>query len=553
MVINMEGKVKNSRLFVFLAILLIVILAMFVYFIISYAKMDKNVYEVDVGSVLYTDSLKYIKTTGNAKIEEKLDGNYYLYETVGADTNRYKLGKTTFVAKENDSYLRLYGDIYQILNTGSVKHLVKENKVPKSAPTKLFKLDDRKYLMVDTNIKSKDDTVIDARGFLYIEIDKNGNASFANSDLSFKTINPIVLTGAQFNFDIANEELTYDKTKIDLKTVIGSSNEYEEVENTTIYDSEEKKEEEKATSTSSSSTSSSSTTKKTTKKKKKVVTEPETVVEMDVGYYDDYLNSIITSVNNLVVSLKNANETSSKLISQKTVFYDFNKWVALKSVGATSSTIDITYSVFDPNSEYDVVFIKLYKSGSDTGKTYYLNKNSTSFSIGDLTPDSEYNLKFGYKTNDATGETIEDEVTICTTVADYDLQITKITTDNLLEDNTTQLSIHYRLKVDLNYKFKTAKLVFTSDGTELGSVVLSNTAPKSSDESDQGSKVLIAEDIGKDGIYNGVLKLQKGRTLATGNSVNILKLQDVEVCKRDSTNSCEEDLNLKVEYIFYNE
>ena len=57
----MEGKVKNSRLFVFLAILLIVILAMFVYFIISYAKMDKNVYEVDVGSVLYTDSLKYIK------------------------------------------------------------------------------------------------------------------------------------------------------------------------------------------------------------------------------------------------------------------------------------------------------------------------------------------------------------------------------------------------------------------------------------------------------------------------------------------------------------
>ena len=189
---KMKGKIKNSKLFAFLTVLLVVILGVFVYFIIAYAKLDKNVYTVEADSVLYTDSLEYVKATGNSRIEGKLDGNYYLYGTVGTDTKRYKLGKTAVVSKPNDSYLYLYGDAYQILNTGSVTHLTNENKISKSSPTKMFKLDDRKYLMVDSSIVSKDDTVVNTKGYLYVEIDKNGNASFANSELSYKTINPIV-------------------------------------------------------------------------------------------------------------------------------------------------------------------------------------------------------------------------------------------------------------------------------------------------------------------------------------------------------------------------
>ena len=520
---------NNTKLFILLSVLLVVILGVFLFFIIRYSKIEKNVYDIEEGSVLYTDSLQYIKTSGKSKIKQAFNGNYYLYETNGVETVKNKLGKSVVVSTPNNSYIDLYGDAYQVLVNGEIVQFKKTNKVSKSSPTKLFKLDDRKYLMVDSNIVSKNDKVINTNGYLYIEIDKNGNASFANNNLSFKTINPITLSGSQFDFDIANETVTYDKKDISLKSIIGSSNKYVRKENMLITDNKVVNETESNTTKTNSSSGD---------------TDP--FVEMDIGYYDDYLNSIITSVNNLVVSLRNANDTSSKLISQKTVYYDFNKWVALKGVASTSSAINISYSVFDPNSEYDVVFVRL-TDHDDNSKIYYLNKNNTSYSIGDLKPDTEYNLEFGYKANNTNKEKIEDEVVVSTCKAAYDLKVTKISTKNIISSSSMQITIYYDLKVDLNYKFKTAKLTFTSNGNELATETLSN------DSSANTATVISSDQIGENGIYHGKLVLEENVLFDSSGAENILSLDEAVICRRDDTSSCSIDPSISINYKFYNE
>ena len=272
----------------------------------------------------------------------------------------------------------------------------------------------------------------------------------------------------------------------------------------------------------------------------------ESEIELDIGYYDDYLNSIITSVNNLVVSLRNANETSSKLISQKQVYYDFNKWVALKKVSSTSTTIDISYSVFDPNSEYDIVFVKLIDN-DDNEKVYYLNKNNTTYSIGDLTPDTEYKLEFGYKDSKSINNIINDEVVIATTKANYELKVTRISTKNIVGTNDVQITVYYKLKVDLNYKFKSAKIVFTSNGNVLATDLLSN------DTSNNSTTSISSDQIGKDGVYNGVLVFPTNVLLVNAGAENVLSLDEVVTCKRDSVDNCSIDQNINVYYKFYNE
>ena len=535
---NMKRVKSNTKLFVLFALLLIIILGLFIYFLVAYIKLDKNVYNIEEGSVLYTDTLQYIKIDKKARIEEKINGIYYLYETEGLETKKYKLGKSVIVSKSDNSYIDLYGKAYQVLTNGNIVKYVKNNKVAKANPSKIFKLDDRKYLMVDSNIVSKNDSIINTKGYLYVEIDKNGNATFANDKLSFKTINPIILSGAQFEFDIANEKLKYDKEEIDLKTIIGSSNKYEKKEQTLILDSEDKSEsKEKSDSKDKNKSKNKNTTNNI---------ENQTETELDYDYYDDYLNSIITSVNNLAISLKNANDTSSKLISQKTVYYDFNKWVALKSAASTSSSIDISYSVFDPNSEYDVVFVRL-TDPNQVSKTFYLNKNNTIYSIGDLKPDTEYNLEFGYKTNKSNKEEIADELAVSTVKTSYDLNVTKIKTESIPGTSNTQITIFYDLKVDSNYRFKTARLVFTSNGNELANTTLDNNT------SNNSATMINSEIIGDDGIYHGKIVLAENVTLNAVNAENVLSLEDVVICSRENVEVCSIDPKINLKYKFYSD
>lgn len=100
-----------------------------------------------------------------------------------------------------------------------------ETVIKSSVITKFYKLADRKYLVVDKDIKTSDG-LLSTNEFLMIDLDKVGNATLVNHKVNLKAFAATSIVTSNYTFDIANEILTYGSNKIDLKKIIGSSNTY---------------------------------------------------------------------------------------------------------------------------------------------------------------------------------------------------------------------------------------------------------------------------------------------------------------------------------------
>ena len=129
----------------------------------------------------------------------------------------------------------------------------------------------------------------------------------------------------------------------------------------------------------------------------------------------------------------------------------------MKKVSSTASSINIDYIVFDPNSEYQALFILIRDATGEYEQKYYLNKDSSSYVIRDLVPDNEYTLSFGYRLVSGSEDVYEDTVTIKTKVPSYSIDITKVTRD----------TIYYTLNVDSNYAFERANISLYSDSNRI--------------------------------------------------------------------------------------
>lgn len=475
---------SNGGLFLLLTVIVIVVVAIFVYFIYLFTTYDKTEYEVQAGSVVYDKNLEYIKVEGDAYITQKLDKNYYLYEEVNEETRKYNLGKNAVLYKEGDLYIYIYGTAYQVLSSGDVDTLSGETKVVKSNPTKFFKLDDRKYLMVDQTIKTTSSNVLNTKDYVIINMDKKGNPSFSNHEVDFKTISQTVVSGSIFSFDIANEKLTYDKSEIDLKNVIGSSNEYEPPVKEEVDYTDEKLE--------------------------AIQNNIQENADAIVGYYDQYFRDVITSVNNLTQSVIGANNNALIGVNKNEVYYDFVKWLSLKSVTPKVASIEIEYSVFDPSDEYQVVYIVVDgpnpakdANGNDVDtKTYSLNKNDSKYVIRELKPNTPYTVSLRY-TKVGTAEEVTQDTVIVTTRDDaYSIQVKKITYREGTDASgnpTANYTIDYEMTLNPEYIFESATLNLYGqnfNGTEYedaGDPVKSETILKNS--------------IPESGVYNGKLIL----------------------------------------------
>ena len=298
---------KNGKSFVLLAIIIIAVVAIFAFFIYRFLQYDKTEFEMQEGSVIYNEDNEYIKIEGDAYLTQKVDRNYYLYENIEGETIKHKIGKNAVVHKEGDMYLYLYGTAYQVLSTGDVEIVKGETKIVKSSPTKFFKLDDREYLMVDPSLRTVDSQILDTKDYVIINMDKQGNPSFSNHLVNFKTISQLIVTGSTFKFDIALEKLIYEDSEVNLKNIIGSTNEYVEPEEEEEIDLTDEKLE---------------------------AVQGNIAESMDtvVGYYDKYFNDVIKSVNNLTTSVVGSNNNAILALNKNDVYYDFVKWLALKSI-----------------------------------------------------------------------------------------------------------------------------------------------------------------------------------------------------------------------------
>ena len=410
-----NAKAKSNRLYIIFAILIVFIVGLFAFVIIKFSMRDNNKYSIEKNSILYTSSSNYKQVKGKAYLVQKIDGYFYLHDSYDGSVEITKIAKTAIVSNENDSStINIYGTAYQVDESGEVKILSKMTEVPTNLPTKFFKIDDRKYLFVDRSIKSSDNS-IDTTGYIIIDLDKEGNASFANNELNIKTIKPIILKGSTFNFDIANELLICGKKTIDLKKVLGSTNKFDKSKNKKSNNKSNKDSTKDNRGNSNSNNSSNGSFGRNSS---------------NSGYYDEYFQNVVNTVNNLTYSVNGVNDNTKGSLKKDDVYFDFSKWMAIKSLSATINSITINYQVFDPNNEYQSVFFEVNSNGN-TAKKIYLNKNDTSAIVRDLQFGQAYTISLGYTTTSNGEAVIQDTIVINTLNPDLDLEITKITSSTV--------------------------------------------------------------------------------------------------------------------------
>ena len=139
--------------------------------------------------------------------------------------NNYELGNTAISYNEKTGEIILYGKYYEIGSGDLIDVTDGETVIKSSVITKFYKLADRKYLVVDKDIKTSDG-LLSTNEFLMIDLDKVGNATLVNHKVNLKAFAATSIVTSNYTFDIANEILTYGSNKIDLKKIIGSSNTY---------------------------------------------------------------------------------------------------------------------------------------------------------------------------------------------------------------------------------------------------------------------------------------------------------------------------------------
>ena len=232
---------------------------------------------------------------------------------------------------------------------------------------------------------------------------------------------------SKYTFDIANEKLNYGKYDIDLKKIIGSSNQY-------VKESE----------------NSSDTDKNGGNGKGN---------GQGTGGGDNQGNGQGTggiTVNNgtggvggngsgVINDTDNGNNSSIDDIKNKT------KTTSIIRTIASLSQIDVDYVIYDPYNEYKSVYAEIIKSGK--AEIIHLSKNDTHMVISGLAPNTEYRISFVYTTVDKDGNVIPntfEKVTIKTLMPKYSISVYKIS-------NVTN-KLTYKVNLQEGYNINTMNI-----------------------------------------------------------------------------------------------
>lgn len=367
---------KNKRNIGIIIIISIVIIIMFSLCIYFFSSLEKKEYQVSPGSIVFDKDKSPIKTKENAIIKTKWNKDYYLIH----DDNNYDLGKTAIAYDENTGYIYLYGRYYEISSGIEINVTEDETIIKSSALTKFYKLADRKYLVIDKDIKTSDG-LLSTSEFLMIDLDKVGNATLTNHKVNLKAFSETTIVTSNYTFDIASEILTYGSDKIDLKKIIGSSNTYT---------------------------------------KKDLIPEENP---------DNNSGSTNVTVDNPSGTNGNGNGSDNQ---NKITIEEIKKATKKTSIIQTTSTIDkikIDYVIYDPKKEYTSVYMEVATPGTNQIDTIYLNSASTSYELANLTPNTAYQLTFKYSYVDEENNThidTFDTMTVTTKMPSLSIKVTRI-------------------------------------------------------------------------------------------------------------------------------
>ena len=384
--------IRNKKNFIVILILSISIIGIFSLFIYKYNKASKILYSIESGSVLQDVNKNYVSIDDDAILKMRWDSSYYLVY----DDKKINLGKKVIVYNTITGGMKLYGTFYEINNDGKIVENKDETILSNTTDCKFYKLDDREYLLVDRTITS-DDRSIEANNYILVELDRTGNAKLSNNKINLKTISPTKLVTSKYSFDIANELLNFGKYDIDLKKIIGSTNQY-------VPDK--------------SDTSDNGGNK-----------DNNSNVDSVIGQGNGG-NGIGTGSNGGVGDVINNGDIGN--ITDIEEIIDKIKMTSIIRVVEGLTQIDIDYIIYDPYNEYKSVYVEVVGAGKVD--VVYLSKNDTHVTLDNLLVNTDYKLNFIYttaKVNDETGEedlvpyTFE-QFDLRTKIPEYSISVYKI-------------------------------------------------------------------------------------------------------------------------------
>ena len=406
-----EYNLKNKINFVVIGVLSILIIIIFSLFIIKFVSIKKVEYSLNKGTVLFDADYNKLNIDKSVIMKLKWNGNYY----ISSEDNDTILGRRVVAYNELTKNLDLYGKYYEILSNGEVNIDKDITNINTQSESKFYKLEDRKYLLVDRSIRSSDGA-LDTSNYLIVELDKQGNALLLNNEVHYKTLSEAIINTSSYSFDVANEILSFGEDKIDLKQIIGSSNQYKPSDSTSD-----------GTDGNGSSGNGSGN-------------------GSGIGGNGTGGNGGTATGDNGVI---NNGETGDDVVIKK-------KKTSVLSVSPSIDSISVDYFVYDPNDEYKSVYVIV--SDGVNSNTVYLSKSNTNIILNGLKMGTKYNLKFMFSYLDSEGKMLSDsfsEIDVSTVYPSYQVSLVKV--------SKVSNELSYRISLDSRYTIDKANVSLIID------------------------------------------------------------------------------------------
>lgn len=412
---------RNKIYFGIVLVASLILIIIFSFFIAKVIKNGKIEYFIDEGSILYDKDKNLIKLESESVLKIKWNDEYYLME----DKNMYLLGTNSIIYNPSKDIMQLYGKYYEVTSGGEDNVIVYEDEtVVRTTESKFLKIADRKYLIIDPVIKTENGS-LNTKNYLIVELDKMGNATLINNEVNLKTFEPTTIITSNFTFDIANEQLTISDQIIDLKKIIGSTNEYVKPEDKPS-DGEDDNSSDNNTGNNDGNTSEGGN------------------------------NEGQTGGNNN----NNDDENIDDII-------DKTKTTSIISVNPSVGNISIDYVIYDPLNEYESVFVEVRDDNNTLVSVGYFDKMNTNFIITGLKANITYNLtfKYVYYREGVRVEEKFDEASVTVGKPNISLRVDKVTSK----------TIYYTVLLDKDYSLDTLTVNLVSDLEDGSQIKLYNT------------------------------------------------------------------------------
>ena len=349
---------RNKRSFLIVGIIAIILIVIFSFFIYKFIKIGNVEYKLDSGTVIMDNNNDSMVLKENATLKMKWTGNYYLK----FDDSKKEEVLSPNVISYDDGKIYLYGKFFEVRNKDDIVITKDETKIDNISTPRFYKIEDRKYLLVSGSIISSD-SQISANDFLLVELDKSGNAKLTNNKVNLKTISKTTLVTSTYEFDINNELLKFGDDTIDLKKIIGTSNQYKEDDSKGSGDGTED-------GTGDGTGTGNGGGNETGQTNTGNVVTPDSKGEV---------------VNNKDNKINKDNKPDDTKKPQATV-------TSVVGVTASYNNINANYVIYDPYNNYTSTFVEVRNSSGALIKKVNMSKSGNSVILDNLDYNSTYTL-----------------------------------------------------------------------------------------------------------------------------------------------------------------